>query len=104
VFDVAVDLRRSSRTFGKWHGLTLSAENKKQFFVPPGFAHGFVVLSETAMFHYKCTDLYSPGTEVTVRWDDPDIGIVWPITQPTLSEKDARGLLLKDIPPDRLFP
>lgn len=104
VFDVAVDLRRSSPSFGKWHGLTLSAQNKKQFFVPPGFAHGFVVLSESAMFHYKCTDLYSPAAEVTVRWNDPDIRIAWPVEQPTLSDKDARGLLLKDVPPDRLFP
>jgi dTDP-4-dehydrorhamnose 3,5-epimerase len=103
VYDVAVDLRRSSRTFGKWHGLRLSEENKRQFFVPAGFAHGFLVLSETAMFHYKCTDFYSPKDEMTVRWDDPAIGIEWPMKQPTLSEKDAKGLLLKDIPPGRLF-
>ncbi len=104
VFDVAVDLRRSSPTFGKWHGLTLSSENKKQFFVPPGFAHGFVVMSESAMFHYKCTDLYSPAGEVTVRWDDPDIGVKWPLENPTLSAKDARGLRLRDVPRERLFP
>ena len=103
VFDVAVDLRRSSPTFGKWHGLRLSEENKRQFFVPAGFAHGFLVLSETAMFHYKCTDFYSPKDEMTLRWDDPAIGIEWPMKQPTLSEKDAKGLLLKDLPPERLF-
>jgi dTDP-4-dehydrorhamnose 3,5-epimerase len=103
VFDVAVDLRRGSPTFSKWHGLRLSEENKRQFFVPAGFAHGFLVLSETAMFHYKCTDFYSPKDEMTLRWDDPAIGIEWPMKQPTLSEKDARGLLLKDVPPERLF-
>ena len=104
VFDVAVDLRRSSPTFGKWHGLTLSGENKRQFFVPPGFAHGFAVMSETALFHYKCTEMYSPGNELTIRWDDPDLGIKWPLKDPTLSEKDAKGLLLKNVPPERLFP
>ena len=103
VFDVAVDLRQSSRTFGKWHGLELSSENKRQFYVPTGFAHGFLVLSDSAMFHYKCNDFYSPKDEVTVRWNDPDIGIDWPITNPTLSEKDANGLRLCDLPPDRLF-
>ena len=103
VYDVAVDLRRSSPTFGKWHGLTLSSRNQQQFFIPPGFAHGFVVLSETAMFHYKCTDFYSPAAELTISWDDPEIGIGWPIKTPTLSEKDARGLRLRDVPPDRLF-
>lgn len=103
VFDVAVDLRRSSPTFGKWHGLTLSSENKRQFFVPPGFAHGFAVMSETALFHYKCTEVYSPGNELTIRWDDPDVGIRWPLQSPTLSEKDARGLRLGDVPKERLF-
>jgi dTDP-4-dehydrorhamnose 3,5-epimerase len=103
VFDVAVDLRRSSPTFGKWHGLRLSAENKRQFYVPAGFAHGFLVLSETAMFHYKCTEFYSPKDEMTIRWDDPAVGIQWPVQHPTLSDKDAKGLLLKDLPPDRLF-
>jgi len=103
VFDVAVDLRRSSPTFGKWHGLTLSSENKRQFFVPPGFAHGFAVMSDKALFHYKCTELYSPGNELTIRWDDPDVGIRWPLQNPTLSEKDARGLRLRDVPEERLF-
>lgn len=103
VFDVAVDLRQSSPTFGKWHGVELSIENKCQFFIPAGFAHGFVVLSETAMFHYKCTDFYSPKDELTIRWDDPDIGIQWPIKEPTLSEKDAKGLRLREVSRDRLF-
>jgi len=103
VFDVAVDLRRSSPTFGRWHGLNLSAENRLQFYIPPGFAHGFAVLSETAIFAYKCTDFYSPGDELTLKWDDPDVGVQWPIRNPTLSEKDQRGICLKDLPPERLF-
>ncbi len=103
VFDVAVDLRQSSSTFGKWHGLSLSGENKRQFFIPPGFAHGFAVLSETAMFHYKCTEFYSPKDEVTLRWDDPEIGIEWPLSNPTLSAKDMNGLALKALPRDKLF-
>jgi dTDP-4-dehydrorhamnose 3,5-epimerase len=103
VFDVAVDLRKSSRTFGKWHALNLSSENKLQFFIPAGFAHGFLVVSETAMFHYKCTEFYSPKDEATVRWDDPDIGIKWPINDPVVSQKDAQGLRLRDVPPERLF-
>ena len=103
VFDVAVDLRRSSPTFGKWHATRLSGENKRQFFIPAGFAHGFLVLSETAMFHYKCTAFYSPRDEMTIRWDDPDIAIDWPTKNPLLSEKDANGLLLRDVPKERLF-
>jgi dTDP-4-dehydrorhamnose 3,5-epimerase len=103
VFDVAVDLRQRSPTFAKWHATHLSGENKRQFFVPPGFAHGFLVLSETAMFYYKCTDFYSPKDEITVRWDDPALGIDWPIKEPLLSEKDAKGLLLREVPADRLF-
>ena len=103
VFDVAVDLRRSSPTFGKWHATQLSAENKRQFFIPAGFAHGFLVLSNTAMFHYKCTALYSPRDEMTIRWDDPDIAIDWPTKDPLLSEKDAKGLFLRDVPKERLF-
>jgi dTDP-4-dehydrorhamnose 3,5-epimerase len=104
VFDVAVDIRRSSPTFGRWHGVNLSSENKQQFFIPPGFAHGFAVLSETALFAYKCTDFYTPQHEVTIAWNDPDIGIQWPVAQPVLSDKDQRGLRLKDVPPARLFP
>lgn len=103
VFDVAVDLRRSSSTFGRWHGLKLSAENKRQFFIPPGFAHGFAVLSETALFAYKCTEFYNPQHELTLAWNDPDIGIQWPMERPQLSEKDAHGPRLKDLPQDRLF-
>jgi dTDP-4-dehydrorhamnose 3,5-epimerase len=103
VFDVAVDIRRSSPTFGKWHGLVLSAENKRQFYIPPGFAHGFVVLSETALFHYKCTEFYSPKDEMAIRWDDPDIGIEWPLKEPLLSERDAQGVRLRAAPPERLF-
>lgn len=104
VFDVAVDLRQSSPTFGKWHGLHLSSDNKRQFFIPAGFAHGFAVLSDSAMFHYKCTDMYSPKDELTIRWDDPEIGIQWPLTNPTLSAKDMKGLRLRDVPKERLFP
>lgn len=103
VFDVAVDLRQSSPTFGEWEGFNLSGENKRQFFIPTGFAHGFLVLSETALFHYKCTEFYSPKDEVTLRWDDPQLNIPWPLKNPTLSEKDARGLFLRDIPREKLF-
>lgn len=91
VFDVAVDLRPGSKTYGKWHGETLSAENKKQFYIPEGFAHGFLVLSETAEFCYKCTDFYHPGDEGGLRWNDPTIGIQWPLPagmEPLLSKKD----------------
>lgn len=104
VFDVAVDLRRSSPTFGQWHGLNLSAQNRMQFYIPPGFAHGFAVLSETAVFTYKCTDFYSPKDELTLSWDDPDVGVKWPFNDPVLSEKDKRGMRLEDLPADRLFP
>ena len=103
VFDVAVDIRRGSPTFGKWHGVRLSSENKHQFFIPPGFAHGFAVLSETATFYYKCTDYYSPKDEMTIQWDDPDIGIEWPVKDPILSDKDTKGLRLRDVSPQRLF-
>ena len=93
VFDVAVDLRKDSGTFGKWFGVILSAENKKQFFIPKGFAHGFLVLSEKAEFTYKCSDFYHPDDEGGLLWSDPDIGIDWPIPDGMtveLSEKDAR--------------
>lgn len=83
VFDVAVDLRKGSKTFGKWFGVELSEENQKQFFVPEGFAHGFLVLSDTAVFAYKCTDFYHPGDEGGIRWDDPEIGIEWPMIEGT---------------------
>jgi dTDP-4-dehydrorhamnose 3,5-epimerase len=103
VFDVALDLRRSSPTFGKWHGIALSADDKHQFYIPPGFAHGFVVLSETALFCYKCTEFYSPKDEVTILWSDPDIGVVWPVHDPLLSDKDARGFRLREVAPESLF-
>ena len=103
VFDVAVDLRRKSSTFGKAETIRLSGENKRQFYVPPGFAHGFLVLSETALFHYKCTEFYSPKDEMTLLWNDPDLGINWPVANPIISEKDARGLRLRDLPSERLF-
>ncbi len=103
VLDVVVDLRRGSPDFGKWEAVKLSSDNKLQFYIPPGFAHGFLVLSETAMFYYKCTEFYSPKDEMTLRWNDPGIGIDWPAGDPIVSDKDAKGLLLKDIPPDRLF-
>ena len=97
VFDVAVDLRKSSKTFGHWVGMHLSAENKKQLWIPEGFAHGFVVLSESAEFLYKTTDYYTPGDEHCIAWDDPEIDIQWPLTAaPLLSAKDLQGKPLKD--------
>jgi dTDP-4-dehydrorhamnose 3,5-epimerase len=95
VFDVAVDIRRQSATFGRWVGVHLSAENKKQLWVPAGFAHGFLVLSETAEFLYKTTDYYAPAYERCIAWNDEDLGIDWPLSgEPTLSAKDAQGLAL----------
>ena len=95
VFDVAVDMRRESPTFGKWAGVELSAENKRLFWLPPGLAHGFYVLSESADFVYKATDYYAPQFERTVLWNDSDLGIVWPLTgDPILSGKDAAGTSL----------
>lgn len=95
IFDVCVDLRRSSKTFRQWAGVTLSAENRKQVWVPEGFAHGFLVLSERAEVLYKTTDYYTPEAERTLRWDDPELGIHWPMTAaPILSAKDAAGSLL----------
>uniref|UniRef100_UPI00286D15C9 dTDP-4-dehydrorhamnose 3,5-epimerase family protein n=1 Tax=Roseateles sp. TaxID=1971397 RepID=UPI00286D15C9 len=98
VFDVAVDMRRASPTFGQWAGAELSEENHHMLWVPPGFAHGFLVLSETADFLYKTTDYYAPQCEGAVRWDDPAIGIEWPDTGVTalLADKDARAPLLAD--------
>ncbi|MDJ0765742.1 MAG: dTDP-4-dehydrorhamnose 3,5-epimerase [Myxococcota bacterium] len=102
VFDVAVDIRRGSPTFCHWVGVRLSLENKRQFYVPPGFAHGFIVLSDTAMFTYKCTDYYHPESEVGVIWNDPDIGIDWPLKDPILSPKDSRALPISEIDPEHL--
>ncbi len=96
VFDVAVDIRQGSPTFGQWYGAHLSADNRRQLYVPPGFAHGFCVLSETADFLYKCTAFYTPGDEYSIRWDDPDLGINWQVENPVLSAKDAIAPLLKD--------
>jgi dTDP-4-dehydrorhamnose 3,5-epimerase len=94
IFDVAVDLRRSSPTFGRWTGMTLSAENRLQLWVPEGFAHGYYVVSEWSEVIYKCTDVYVPDEERTLRWDDPTIGIAWPLgaDAPIVSAKDAKGL------------
>ena len=105
VFDVAVDLRPGSPTFGKWDGALLSAENRRELFIPRGFAHGFLVLSEVAEFCYKCDDIYHPGDEGGIRWDDPDINIAWPIprgVEPILSKKDRAHPALADIPEDAL--
>ena len=95
VFDVAVDLRSSSPTLGQWFGVTLSGENHRMLWVPPGFAHGFYVTSDYADFLYKCTDVYHPASELTLAWDDPTVGIEWPVPAgetPQLSAKDAEGL------------
>ena len=97
VYDVAVDIRHGSPTFGQWEGIILSEENKRQFWVPPGFAHGFLVLSDTADFEYKCTDYYDPSDEGSILWDDPDLDISWPIDHPKLSGKDARAPNLVDL-------
>ncbi|MEG0687946.1 MAG: dTDP-4-dehydrorhamnose 3,5-epimerase [Hungatella sp.] len=99
VFDVAVDVRKGSKTYGQWFGVELSAENKKQFYIPEGFAHGFLVLSEEAEFCYKCTDFYHPGDEGGIAWNDPEIGIDWPMEenmQLIISEKDQHWAGLKD--------
>ena len=101
VFDVAVDMRKSSLTFGKAVGVVLSAENRRQLWVPEGFAHGFYVLTSSAEFVYKCTDYYHPESEVSVRWDDADLAIDWPLDDgelPQLSTKDANGLSFQDAP------
>jgi len=101
VFDVSVDIRRSSPDFGKWFGIRLSGGNKTALYVPPDFAHGFCVLSERAEFLYKCTDFYAPEFERTIRWDDPVLAIAWPTRDPVLSEKDAAAPFLSDaeLPP-----
>ena len=97
VYDVAVDIRKGSPTYGQWQGLILSEENKTQLWVPPGFAHGFVVLSDTADFEYKCTDYYDPSDEGSILWNDSDLDIPWPIDNPILSNKDARADRLADL-------
>jgi len=97
VYDVAVDIRQGSPTFGKWEAVILSEKNKLQFWVPPGFAHGFVVLSDIADFEYKCTDYYDPSDEGNILWNDPDLNIHWPVNKPILSEKDADAVKLADL-------
>nr|WP_216612738.1 dTDP-4-dehydrorhamnose 3,5-epimerase [Myxococcus xanthus] len=98
VYDVAVDVRRGSSTFGQWVAVELSSDNRRQLWVPPGFAHGFCVVSDSADFHYKCTALYAPETERSVVWNDPDLAIPWPVSEPRLSPKDAQAPRLRDAP------
>jgi len=102
VFDVAVDIRVGSPHFGQWTGVFLSGENHRQLWVPPGFAHGFCVTSETAYFTYKCTDVYTPQAEGGIIWNDPDIGIEWPLVDVVLSDKDKVYTKLQDMPADKL--
>lgn len=97
IFDVAVDIRPDSPTFGKWVGAVLTEENAQQLYVPPGFAHGFCVLSDIAHVQYKCTDVYQPGDEIGVVWNDPEIGIDWPVGDPVLNDKDRNAPRLADI-------
>jgi dTDP-4-dehydrorhamnose 3,5-epimerase len=102
IYDVAVDIRQGSPTFGRWVGIILSAENRRQFFLPAGFAHGFCVLSATALFLYKCSDFYAPEAEGGLCWNDPDLGIPWPVQAPILSERDSRFSPLRQVPVHRL--
>lgn len=102
VFDVAVDVRAGSPTFGRWTGAMLSAENGRQFYVPAGFAHGFCVTGENALFAYKCTAFYDPKAEVAIRWNDPAVGIDWPLSGPVLSAKDVEAPLLAELDKGRL--
>jgi len=102
VWDVAVDIRRGSPTFGRWSAVVLSAANKRHFWIPEGFAHGFVTLSERALFTYLCTATYDRTADAGIRWDDPALAIDWPASAPLLSDKDARAPLLGDVPEDRL--
>lgn len=97
VWDVAVDIRKGSPTFGKWFGVELSEANKKQLWIPPGFAHGFCVLSDTADFQYKCTELYAPDCEQAIAWNDPELAVDWPTKTPLLSKKDLAAPRLADV-------
>ena len=97
VYDVAIDIRPDSQTFGEWEAVILSDENKKQFWIPPGFAHGFLVLSDIADFEYKCTDYYDPSDEGSILWNDPDLNISWPIENPILSKKDLNASSLDSL-------
>ncbi|MDX2036723.1 MAG: dTDP-4-dehydrorhamnose 3,5-epimerase [Isosphaeraceae bacterium] len=98
VYDVIVDVRVGSPTFGQWEGFHLVAEESKQLFIPSGFAHGFAALTDEVVFSYKCSDYYAPKCEATLLWNDPDLGIDWPIEAPILSEKDEQGMRLADFP------
>jgi dTDP-4-dehydrorhamnose 3,5-epimerase len=102
VWDVAVDVRRDSPTFGQWTGVVLNAENKRHFWIPEGYAHGFVTLSGTALFNYVCTETYDREADAGVRWNDADLAIDWPVSAPLLSDKDAKLPFLADVPPARL--
>jgi len=97
IFDVAVDIRRRSPTYGRWVGVEISADDFRQLWIPPGFAHGFCVVSEAAQVEYKCTELYDAADEIAIAWDDPDIGIEWPVRDPVVSEKDRRAPRLREI-------
>lgn len=103
IFDVALDIRVGSPHFGKWTGVALNSENHHQLWVPEGFAHGFMVTSDKALVSYKCTELYAPQHELSILWNDPMIGIEWPKISPSLSGKDEKGLLLRDVPREKLF-
>lgn len=102
VYDVAVDIRQGSPSFGRWAAAILNTDNKRLFWVPEGFAHGFAVLSEHATFCYQCTNLYDPAADAGIRWDDADIGVDWPIREPQLSAKDSQAPFLADVAADRL--
>jgi dTDP-4-dehydrorhamnose 3,5-epimerase len=102
VYDVAVDIRAGSPTFGRWAAAILSADNKRHFWVPEGFAHGFAVLSEFATFTYLCTALYERAADASIRWNDAEIAVDWPLSAPLLSEKDERAPFLRDVPPEKL--
>jgi dTDP-4-dehydrorhamnose 3,5-epimerase len=102
VWDVAADIRPDSPTFGQWTAVVLNADNHRHLWIPPGFAHGFVVLSESALFSYLCTETYDPAADAAIRWDDPTLAIDWPLSSPSLSPKDAAAPLLLQVSPDRL--
>lgn len=102
IFDVAVDIRSGSPSFGQWAGVELSSDNHRQLYVPEGFAHGFIVLSDSALFHYFCTTEYAPQYEVAIAWNDPDIAVNWPCAPTSISAKDEKALFLRDLPSDLL--
>ena len=102
IFDVAVDIRRGSSSFGQWAGVELSADNHRQLYIPEGFAHGFIVLSRTALFHYHCTTEYAAQFDAAIAWNDPDINVKWPLEPESISAKDREAPCLRDVPSDRL--